>query len=88
MSPYGNHMDIGVSMKLEGDSALDAFVCKVIIDGLFALAMALMPEFAGAEVGEDIELEALCDELGNQSAKKKIAAANTQRRSFFQRLRL
>ena len=81
-------MDIGVSMKLEGASALDAFVCKLIIDGIFALAMAIMPEFASAEVGEDIELEALCGELGNQSAKKKIAAANTQRRSFFQRLRL
>jgi len=62
--PYANHMNIQISYEIgHGNSAFNEFICDVIIQGLTALAMAVAPELAGAEVWEGIELEALCGEL-------------------------
>jgi hypothetical protein len=46
-----------------GTSAFGKFICELIVDGVTALAMAAAPELAGAEVWEDIELQALCTDL-------------------------
>jgi hypothetical protein len=65
--PYANHMNIQLSYEIgHGTSAFNEFFCELIVDGLTALAIALAPELAGVEVWEDIELQALCAELGEQ----------------------
>jgi hypothetical protein len=57
-------MNIQLSYEIgHGTSAFDEFICELIVDGLTALAMAVAPELAGAEVWEDIELQALCADL-------------------------
>lgn len=56
-------MDIQVEFEMShGTSLFNEFICELIVDGLTALAMAVAPELAGAEVWEDLELETLCHE--------------------------
>lgn len=60
-------MNIQLSFELgHGTSAFNEFICEIIVDGLTALAMAVAPELAGAEVWEDIELQAMCAEMAEQ----------------------
>ncbi|KAL1607616.1 hypothetical protein SLS60_002550 [Paraconiothyrium brasiliense] len=70
--PYANHMNIQLSYEIGGDAAFNEFICEVVIDGLTALAMAVAPELAGAELWEDLELQAVCEglaeEIGSRSA--------------------
>jgi len=62
-TPYSNHMDIGVSMKVDRDPAFNTYICNLIIDVLSELAMVLVPKLAGLEFTEEIELQALYDEM-------------------------
>lgn len=62
--PYANHLNIQLSYQIgHGTSAFNEFACELIVDGLTALALAVAPELAGAEVWEDIELQALCTDI-------------------------
>jgi hypothetical protein len=71
--PYANHMNIQLSFEIgHGNSAFNEFVCEMIVDGLTALALAVAPELAGAEVWEDIELQALCAELAEQIGSRDV----------------
>lgn len=56
-------MDIGVSMKVDRDPAFNTYICNLIIDVLSELAMVLVPKLAGLEFTEEIELQALYDEM-------------------------
>ncbi|KAI1761293.1 hypothetical protein GGR53DRAFT_506076 [Hypoxylon sp. FL1150] len=63
-NPYANHIEIGV--KLAGDdSGIDKAVCEVLVDGLTAAAMALVPELIPADAAEEIEFQALCGDMGD-----------------------
>ncbi|KAF2650990.1 hypothetical protein K491DRAFT_730354 [Lophiostoma macrostomum CBS 122681] len=61
--PYENYMDIAFSVKLDGVSAFDEFICEVAVNGLNDLAMAIAPELAGPDIMEDIDLQAACESL-------------------------
>jgi hypothetical protein len=68
-------MNIQLSYEIgHGTSAFNDFVCELVVDGLTALAMALAPELAGAEVWEDLELQALCADVAAQIGSRN---ANT-----------
>jgi hypothetical protein len=54
------------------DSAFNEFDCGLIVEGLTALAMIFALELAGAEVFEGVELEALCDSLGEQIGSRAV----------------
>ena len=66
-------MNIQLSYEIgQGTSAFDEFTCELIVDGLTALAMAVAPELAGAEVWEDVELQAECADLGEQIGSRDV----------------
>jgi hypothetical protein len=57
----------------DGASAFNEFLCDLIVDGLATAALLIAPEFAGPEVVEDLELEALCGSLAEASHDEKRA---------------
>jgi hypothetical protein len=59
VSPYGNHLNIGVTL----DSTVDGFDCQALVEELTALTAVLAPEPLGADALEsiDLELEAICE---------------------------
>jgi hypothetical protein len=77
--PYANHMNIQLSYEVgHGDSAFNEFICEVIVDGFTALALAIAPELAGAEVWEDIELQALCADLAEHIGSRNVNGTETE----------
>ena len=62
-NPYGNQMDIVIEWALDESPAAEFVLCEVILDGLTALVGAVAPELIPAEVGADVEWEAVCDEI-------------------------
>ena len=63
--PYGNHMNIAVAWKLDG-SAFNAFVCELVLDGLSALVDAVAPELLEYEIVQEVEWQALCEDVAQQ----------------------
>ncbi|KAF1969178.1 hypothetical protein BU23DRAFT_571747 [Bimuria novae-zelandiae CBS 107.79] len=74
--PYANHMNIGLKFELHQGSPFNAFICELVVDGLTAIAMAAAPELAGAEVWQDIELQALCEGLMEGIEKRDANITN------------
>jgi hypothetical protein len=76
--PYANSMNVGMKWEIEhdGDSAFNEFICDLVVDGLATAALLIAPEFAGPEVVEDLELEALCGSLAEASNDNEKRAIN------------
>ncbi|MCJ1273885.1 hypothetical protein MMC21_001678 [Puttea exsequens] len=55
-----NHLEIDVSIKLDGDNGINVFECEEIIEGMGALAMAVFPELAEFDLIGETELSSLC----------------------------
>ena len=53
-------MDISISIKLDGNSALVEFICDLIIEELTADVVAIAPELAEENIFADNEFQALC----------------------------
>jgi len=53
-------MNIQLSWKVDGDSALEEFVCDLIIEGLTVLAEEEAPELTEEELFAEKQFETLC----------------------------
>lgn len=71
--PYANHMNVQLQYEIvHGQSVFDEWLCDLIVDGLTALAMYYAPELAGADIWQDIELQAMCAWMGEQIGSRDV----------------
>ena len=74
--PYTNHMEITITFELEGSSDFATFLCELIGDAVTAIAMGIAPEFAEAEIWEDVEFQAACEGAVDDSISSKRDLGN------------
>jgi len=60
-------MNIQLSWKLDGDSALEKFICDLIIEGLTVLAMEEAPELVEEDLFAEKQFETLCADAADDS---------------------